>query len=155
MPVKSKVKILQNVMAFSEYMNFTTITRLTPYLPFMRYEISNCCYLLSILFDLRIYLFNYVLQSDLIRMVLDNKSNYFLSIYFNHLPFSEASETYVYPDLNQDPVPNQVETMSPMIEINSSEPFTQTLENLFYNFQDTKSAKNLLSTLKFLISMGP
>ena len=77
-------------------------------------------------------------------MALDNKFNYLLSILFNYLPLSEASETYVYPDLNQDPVPNQFETMPPMIEINSAEPFTQTLENLFYNFQDTISATNLL-----------
>ena len=68
-----------------------------------------------------------------------------LSIPFHFLPFSEASETYVYPDLNQDPVPNQFETMPPMIEINSSEPFTQMLENLFYNFQDTISATKLFS----------
>ena len=72
-------------------------------------------------------------------MTLDNKYTYLSSIPINHLPFSEVSETYVYPDLNQDPVPNQFETMPPMIEINSAEPFTQTLENLFYNFQDTFS----------------
>ena len=78
-------------------------------------------------------------------MALDNKFNYLLSIPIHILPFSEASEAYVYPDLNQDPVPNQFETMPPMIEINSAEPFTQTLENLFYDFQDTISATKLFS----------
>ena len=81
---------------------------------------------------------------DLIKKALDNKFPYLVLILFNYL-HSEASEPYVYPDLNQDPVPNQFETIPPMIEINSAEPFTQTLENLFYDFQDTISATKLFS----------